>query len=133
MNFGKNHGLTFKEKVELLLLLETLPFWYRNHSFLSKIKKKHISDLIIPKNPIEKKFNFSTKNDGLSPQRIVYFLALFVNVKFPVKKSLFPIQNINKPSFLTWLYQKNQDKKKFQFSTKTMDYPLRKMSIFWHF
>ena len=69
LNFGKNHGLSLKEKVEFLALLRTLPFWSKNHSFLPKIEKKHISDLIIPKNPIEKKFNFSTKNHGLSPKR----------------------------------------------------------------
>ena len=31
------------------------------------------------------------------------------------------------------IVQKNPNEKKFDFSTKTMDYPLRKMSIFWHF
>ena len=44
----------------------------------------------------------------LRDQKCLFF-GTFWNVKFPVKKSFFPIQNINKPSFLTWLYQKKQD------------------------
>ena len=35
-----------------------VPFWSKNHSFLSKISKTISSDLIIPKKPNEKKFDF---------------------------------------------------------------------------
>ena len=73
LNFGQNHALTFQKEIDFLALLTKLPFWSKNHSFLSKISKNHLSrhdytknpnkkkffsDLITPKKPNEKKFDF---------------------------------------------------------------------------
>ena len=135
LNFGKNHGLSLKEKVEFLALLRTLPFWSKNHSFLPKIEKKTYFWLDYTKKPNWKEVQFFNKKPWIIPQEIrnVYFLALFETLSFRSKNHSF----LSKISInhLFWLdcTKKSKMKKKFQFSTKTMDYPLRKMSISWHF
>ena len=60
-------------------------------------------------------------------------ISLFCTFKtlfFWSKNYSFFLQNIQKQYILTWFLQKNTNKKNFDFWTKTMVYPLRKMSIF---
>ena len=88
--------------------------------------------MISPKNTNTKNFDFWTKPMAYPLRKMSFFLALFKTLNIWSKNHSF-LSKIWKLSFLTWLYQKKTDEKKFDFWTKTMDYPLRKMSIFWHF
>ena len=69
-------SLNFGQKPWTNLLGKDRFFWPSSERYLSALKiilfypkyQKYIfSDLIIPKNPNEKKFDVSTKNHGLSP------------------------------------------------------------------
>ena len=57
---------------------------------------------------------------------VLHFLKLYF---FCSLNHFFFIQNIKKQYFLTWFLQKTQIRKNFDFWTKSMDYPLRKMSL----
>ena len=86
LNFGQSHGLTFQEKIDFLALHRRLPFWSKNHSFLSKISKSIFSDLIIPKNPNEKKFYFWAKTEDYPLRKLTIIFDLlklqFSGLKF---------------------------------------------------
>ena len=69
LNFGKNHGLNFKEKVDFLALLRTLPFWSKNHSFLSKIKRNHLFWLDYTKKQKWKQVRYFNKKPWIIPPR----------------------------------------------------------------
>ena len=58
------------------------------------------------------------------------FLALFNSAIFWSKNNFFCYPQDQKMIFTDLFIQKKISKKKYDFWTKTMDYPLRKMSIF---
>ena len=126
---NKNNGLSPYDNVYFLALFKTLLFGSRNLSFLSKIWKKMFSDLIIPKTKMKRNSIFGQKpwSNPLEKCRSWNFLT----VQFSgLKIIFFSIHKLKKWSLPTCFIQKKINKKKYDFWTKTMDYPLRKMSIF---
>ena len=107
---------------------DTIPFWSKNHSFLSKISKTISSDLIIPKKPNEKKFDFWTKTMDY-PLTIMSIFWHFLKRYFSGLEIFLFYPKYEKKCFLTWSFQKNPNEKKSDFWTKTMDQALRKMSF----
>ena len=74
------------------------------------------------------------QNHGLSPLENLAVL-LFLKLQFSGLKIIVfdPEFKKKKKYFLTWLLQKNTNKKNVDFWTKTMDYPLSKISIIFDF
>ena len=96
-----------KENVSFLAFVKTLILWSKNHSFLSKISKTIFSDLIIPKNPNEKKFNFWTKTMDYPLRKMSIFLAPFKTLIFWSKIILF-YQEYRKKRFFSDLITPNK-------------------------
>ena len=106
--FGQNPWTNPFKKVHFLVLVKTSIFWSKNDCFLFKISKK---------------IRFLDKIHELNPLENVYFLALLKTFIFSLKIILFFPQFRN-TIFSDVISVKNADKKKFDFFTKSMDWPL---------
>ena len=98
---------------------------------IQNIKKKSIFWLEYTKKTQMRKSLIFGKKPQIIPFGKSRCFALFKTFFFLVSESFFFIQNIKKQYFLK--SPKNTTKKNFDFWTKTMDYPLRKMSLFFDF
>ena len=114
--------LTFWSKIILvcLALLRTILFWSKQHSFLSKISKTISSDLIIPKKKSEKRFDFWTKTIDY-PLTIMSIFWHFLKRYFSGLEIFFFYPKYEEKNVFWLDHSKNQNEKKFDFRTKTMD------------
>ena len=97
--------------------------------FYPKYEKKMFSDLIIPKTKMKRNSIFGQKpwTNPLEKCRSWNFLT----VQFSGLKIIFFLSTSSKNDLYRLVLSKKKiNKKKYDFWTKTMDYPLRKMSIF---
>ena len=131
LNFGQKPWTNLLGKIDFLALLRTIPFWSKNHSFLSKISKTISSDLIIPKKPNEKRFDFWTKTMDY-PLTIMSIFWHFLKRYFSGLEIFLFYPKYEKKSFLTWSFQKTQMKRNPIFGQKPWTKPLEKCRS-WHF
>ena len=72
----KNHGLSPYENVDLLALLKTSIFWFKNYFVLSRISKHDLFWHSFRKKHSWEKVGFLDKHRGLSPYENDHFLTL---------------------------------------------------------
>ena len=76
MIFGQKLWILPFGKSPCFALLNTLFFWSKNRSFLSRISKTIFSDLISPKNTNKKNFDFWTKTMDYPFRKVAIFFDL---------------------------------------------------------
>ena len=105
-------------------------FWSKNHSFLSIISKNDLfCHNLCKKTQMRKKNRFLDKKHRLTLLENVDFLSL-LKLQYSGLKIILFYPEYQKTIFSDLISPKNTNKKKFDFWTKTMDYPPRTMSIF---
>ena len=120
LNFGQKPWTNFVGKGRLLALFTTLPFWSKIILFYLKHQKINFSDLIIPKNPNEKKFDVSTQTMDYLLRKMTIFWQFFKYWFSGLKIILF-YPEYQKTIFSDFISQNKRNKKNFDFWTKTMD------------
>ena len=86
---------------DFLHFFQTLIFWSKKHSFLSRISKNDLLWLDFPKHRIWENRRFFDKNHGITPLQIFDFLHFFQTSLFRSKKHSF-LFRISKSNLL-WL------------------------------
>ena len=121
--WNKNHGLSPLDNVDFLKLQFVVE---KSFFFIQNIKKAIFSDIICAK-----KHRWDKKKTifGLTLLENVDFLSL-LKLQFSSLKIILFYVEYQKTIFSDLISPKNTNKKKFDFWTKTMDYPPRKMSLF---
>ena len=118
-------------KCLFLALFTTSIVWSKNHSFLSKMKKKSLMTCFLPKNIWEKVW-FLNKNHGLSPLENVDVLH-FLKLQFSRLKTILFHPEILKNNIFWLDYSKKTQIKKFRFLDKNHELSPQKMSISFNF
>ena len=116
--FGQKPWIIPFGKSPCFALLNTLFFWSKNRSFLSRISKTMFSDLISPKNTNKKNFDLWTK-PWIIPLRNWPFFRPFKTLLFRSKIYSFS-SRIPRNDLFEHNFFKNTNEKKFEFWAKTM-------------
>ena len=116
----KIHGLTRFKNLHLLALFKTSIFWSKNDCFLSKISKNDVSWHNFCEKQRSEKVRFLNKIHGLTPFKNIHFWPL-LKLQFFGLKIIHFYPKYGKTIFSDIVSVKNSDKRKFHFSTKSMD------------
>ena len=130
--FIKNHGLSPLENGDFFGFFETSISGQKIILFYPVSKNDLFCHNLFKKTQMRKRNRFLDKKHRLTLLENVDFLSL-LKLQYSGLKIILFYPEYQKTIFSDLISPKNTNKKKFDFWTKTMDYPPRKMSLFFDF